>query len=172
MINFISRFGENPRICAVSYLLPLILPSTHLSTGWIFLPIGAILLLIITVLAPKSSQLKFHTIQSILLHSAFFSVIVMIYLFIVYGGRAGNDPVSVFIYLGMWALVVTVMSLVFLLLIGVLFFKTWQGKTVQLPMLGEWALDAKEGDYWVLKWMGVFLGIILAIQLIIKQGGK
>lgn len=167
MINFIARFGEDTRFCAVTYLLPLILPSIHLSTGWILLPIGASLLLIIAVLAPKASQLKFHAIQSIFLYGVSFSGVIMIYLFVLYGGRSGGHAITALIYLGMVGIFLAVMSLGFLLLIGALFLKTWRGKTVQLPLLGEWALDAKEGDYWVLKWIGVLLGILLAIQLTI-----
>lgn len=138
MIHFIGRLGENTRFCAVTYLLPLILPSMHLSTGWIFLPIGLSLVLIMAVLAPKASQLKFHAIQSIFLYSAFSFVVVMIYLFILYGGSPENNFVSILMYLGMWALVLTVMLVAFLIWIGILFFKTWQGKIVKVPFISKW----------------------------------
>ena len=166
MINFVVRFGEDKRICAVSYLLPFISPSILLSTGWMLLPIGPSLLFLIAVLAPKASRLKFHAIQSIFLYSASLLSVVITYLFALYKAKSGIEPTTFLVQFGMRGVFLAVMLLAFLLLIGILFFKTWQGKTLQLPFLGEWALAVSEGDYRVLKWVGVlFLSLLFIYKI-------
>lgn len=161
LADFISRFANNKRAAAVCYLLPFVLLPVKLA----LLPVGPILLLIVAVLAPQTSHLRFHAIQAIVLSIVCIAGLGLVYLF----GRFGVDPeggfVSALIHIGAWLSLSGGILLAFFVISGILFFKTWQGKMVQLSWLGEWAGAVSEGDYSVLKWVVVLLGIVVVLQM-------
>lgn len=165
MVNYISRFGENRRAGAVCYLLPLALSMIFVPAAKILLTVGLVLLLIIAVLAPKASQLKFHAIQAMLLSTASLIGLGILYLVTISGGIPDSGFVGALITLGVLMVLYAGILLAFLLLSGILFFKTWRGKTARVPLLSEWAKAVSEGDYTVVKWIVVLLGIAVSIGL-------
>lgn len=96
MINFIARLAEDKRTGACCYLLAFALP------------VGLISLWLLAALAPKSSMLRFHAIQAMLMNMLAAMGLGILYLCIIYG--VGANPKSGFvgavIYLGSWLVLV------------------------------------------------------------------
>lgn len=165
MSGLMARLSEDKRVSALCYLVACLLPiGVGLPS---IVAVVLIVLLTLAALASKDSRLRFHAVQAMLVSLVIAMAIGILYLCIIYG--VGINPkdglVGALIYFGIWLSLVVGIVLGGLLVCGMLAFKTWRGKTPQLPVLGNWAEAARQNKYLALQGAIVILAIAAAVLL-------